>query len=553
MGIGMLLGARRLPTFRFGSSKSKICEGPLLWVFSDWLPVRTRTGSGATSFAPGTFGKELSCALLAMATSILDSLRYSNFIAAEGDVASSLGYGSTEGKSGVPRYDGDPGRFAEWQFRVRTRQLKEQNLGKDKLKELGPLGLRLLDGLSGHALQIAQLMDNIEKLSEDDGAQQLMDHLQTQLRPRREQQARELYEAGAMVGGLLARQGPETMAQYVLRRRAWYRALTDMSDELKLPDLILAEQLLNNAGLTEDQKLMIRTTLAGKLTFNGVAQELVNQHPRIHERNRHFSRQLPDRGHRSSSWNWSKGKGHSKDRPRMAFYQDYDYHDHEGNDGGYDEDLAEQHSYLGYQYDDEHDGDWIEAGDFTEEGVAMLCEQGLDFDDPEACETAAEVLQADAEAYWTKKGASQKGRKGFKAPPFEISGSFSLDEKRARLQQLKAKTTCRKCGAVGHWSGDAQCPLAKGKGKAHLPRAGAPPSTSSSTSSKAPPRGTSQPGRQTGKSRPRTVYFSIKEHGKENDTAYLAYHNHGNYNQAPPPECLRDPAPLPARGPPGRL
>ena len=172
-----------------------------------------------------------------MASSILDSLRFHNFIEADNDVASSLGHGSTEGRAGVPRYNGEPGRFAEWQFRVRTRQLREKTLSEEESKKLGPLGLRLLEGLSGHALQVAQLMD-LEQLAGTEGAQKLMDHLQLQLRPRREQQARELYEAGAVAGGFLSRQPTENMAQFVLRRRAWYRALTDLSDELKLPDII---------------------------------------------------------------------------------------------------------------------------------------------------------------------------------------------------------------------------------------------------------------------------------------------------------------------------
>ena len=396
-----------------------------------------------------------------MASSVLDSLRFSNFLSSDSEVTSSLGHGSTEGRSGVPRYCGDPARFSEWQFRVRTRQLKEKTLSEDELKKLGPLGLRLLDGLSGHALQIAQLMD-LDRLSGEKGAQELMEHLQTELRPRREQQARELYEAGAMVGGLLSRQGPETMAQYVLRRRAWYRALTDMSSELRLPDLILSEQLLNNAGLSEDQKLMVRTTLSGKMTFDGVAQELVNQHPRIHERPRYGQRPQYDRGHRPSQWSWQKGKGHHKDRHyRLAFYQDHDY-DEQG-DGDYNDSIYDQAAYHGYMYDDEHEEHQVEPGDFSEENLALLCEQGLDMEDQEACDTAADIIQADAEAYWAKKGAQQKGQKGFKPPPFEISGSFSLDEKRAKLQQLKARTTCRQCGAVGHWSGDAQCPLSKGK------------------------------------------------------------------------------------------
>ena len=471
----------------------------------------------------------------AMASSILDSLRFQNFISASDEVSSSLGYGSTEGKAGVPRYNGDPGRFAEWQFRVRTRQLREKQLDQEEAKKLGPLGLRLLEGLSGHALQVAQLMD-IEQLAGGDGAQKLMDHLQLQLRPRREQQARELYEAGAMVGGFLSRQPTETMAQFVLRRRAWYRALTDLSDELKLPDLILAEQLLNNSGISSDQKLMIRTTLSGKVTFEGVAQELVNQHPNIQDRGR-FGYRQPDRGHRPSSWSWGRGKGHFSGKQRLAFHQDYDTSALDLEDDGvdYNDPSDDPAAYHGYTYEDEGDVLQYEAGDLAEEGLAMLCEQGLDTEDQEACETAADILQADFEAYWTKKGASSKGRKGFRPPPFEISGSFTLDEKKAKLQQLKARTTCRKCGAVGHWSGDAQCPLSKGKGKTHLARAGAPPSTSSTaSSSKAPSRGNPHAGRQPAKSKPRTVYFSIKEHtSTEDGTAFLALRTPDTFNRAP--------------------
>ena len=487
-----------------------------------------------------------------MASSILESLRFQNFIVADSEVASSLGYGSTEGKAGVPRYNGDPGRFAEWQFRVRTRQLREKSLSEEERKKIGPLGLRLLEGLSGHALQVAQLMD-IEQLAGEEGAQKLMDHLQAQLRPRREQQARELYEAGAMVGGFLSRQPTETMAQFVLRRRAWYRALTDLSSELKLPDIILAEQLLNNSGLSSDQKLMIRTTLAGKVTFDGVAQELVNQHPHIQDRGRFGHRHHQDRGHRPPTWAWGKGKGYSKDRQRLAFFQDYDHHaaNHDDDDSGY-HDLADDHAaYHGYTDENDDEAFQYEAGDFAEENLAMLCEQGLDTEDQDACETAAEIIQADFEAYWTKKGASSKGQKGFRPPPFEISGSFTLDEKKAKLQQLKARTTCRKCGAVGHWSGDAQCPLSKGKGKSHLSRAGAPSSSTSATSSKAPPRGNPHAGRQPAKNKPRTVYFSIKEHHDSGDgTALLAFRTPGNFNRAPPPDCLRDPPPAPAPGPP---
>ena len=41
------------------------------------------------------------------------------------------------------------------------------------------------------------------------------------------------------------------MSTYLVRRQAWYQVLTDLDKELKLPEVILAEQVLVNAGLTD--------------------------------------------------------------------------------------------------------------------------------------------------------------------------------------------------------------------------------------------------------------------------------------------------------------
>ena len=140
-----------------------------------------------------------------------------------------------------------------------------------------------------------------------------------------------------------------------------------------------------------------------------------------------------------------------------------------------------------------------------------------------------------------------------------MSGSFTMDAKRAKLQSLKARTTCRKCGAVGHWSGDAQCPLTRGKGKAHIPRAGAD-STSSTTTTTAtrgtpPQRGTSREGQAP---KQRTVYFMINEDQPHSRTAHLALRSsdgiskaspltpqtgNQNYQRMPPPSSLQDPRP----------
>ena len=121
--------------------------------------------------------------------SLLDGLRFSLFLADED--AAGQGFSTTEGRFGVPRFNGDPSRLTEWTFRVRALERKEAQMTETELKKLGPLALRLIECFSGQALKVAQNLD-IKKLEKsDEGVTYLLDSLTTELRPRRLQQARE--------------------------------------------------------------------------------------------------------------------------------------------------------------------------------------------------------------------------------------------------------------------------------------------------------------------------------------------------------------------------
>ena len=99
---------------------------------------------------------------------------------------------ATEAKSGVPRYDGEVSRLAEYQFRVRLRQAREKVMDEQELKKQGPLALRLIDGLRGPALQVARAIP-VDKLVSEDGTNTLLKALQSALQPRSKQEARDLY------------------------------------------------------------------------------------------------------------------------------------------------------------------------------------------------------------------------------------------------------------------------------------------------------------------------------------------------------------------------
>ena len=58
--------------------------------------------------------------------------------------------------------------------------------------------------------------------------------------------------------------------------------MLDLDSNPALPGPILAEQLLQNAGISKDHQLLIRTALQQNLTFAKVAEELAAQHGSIH-------------------------------------------------------------------------------------------------------------------------------------------------------------------------------------------------------------------------------------------------------------------------------
>ena len=92
--------------------------------------------------------------------------------------------------------------------------------------------------------------------------------------------------------------------------------------------------------------------------------------------------------------------------------------------------------------------------DLAEEHLAYWSDQELDLNDEDACDCAADIIQTEEEAYMAYMATQarvQKGHAALRPPPSELSGSFSIDQKRARLMALKARTSCRKCGAIGHW------------------------------------------------------------------------------------------------------
>ena len=154
-----------------------------------------------------------------------------------------------------------------------------------------------------------------------------------------------------------------------------------------------------NSGITEDQRLMVRTMLQGNMTFERVGEELIAQHPRIHEKERRHGRSF---GGKQSSWRKGGGKS-SGYRSYWGEADAWDGSDADWENGsqslsGYtaeyvqeswDDGNYENDSYAAIEYNDASEYD----DTFAEDYVGYFVEWGLDFEDEEACALAAETIQ----------------------------------------------------------------------------------------------------------------------------------------------------------------
>ena len=95
----------------------------------------------------------------------------------------------------------------------------------------------------------------------------------------KDDEAQELFAIGSKADGELSRQRNESMVSYITRRKRWVIRLSDLDSNTKVSDDILASCLLDCAGLSESEKLMIKTACGNRMNFDEIAATLRRQHP----------------------------------------------------------------------------------------------------------------------------------------------------------------------------------------------------------------------------------------------------------------------------------
>ena len=318
----------------------------------------------------------------------------------------------------------------------------------------------MLEGLRGDAYLVAQDL-GVSKLMEDDGIDQLIAALKKMIFPLQALEAKELFRVGQQMAGPLARQTGESVTSYISRRRRWWRQVQELDNSMVISDAMRAELLIEAAGLSKHEQLMIRTA-AKTPTFDAYATVLLEHHGKIHLKDsRSLAPQQKPTPYGKGSRVWSQ--------QRVANWADADPEESWENDTWDGDDCA---GYIAATPEGAHSDEELEFLEDEDLATALLAMAECDNDETPAdgldeLASAAQQLFVGYMAAGTHKGKSKgkgrpSGKGGNKGKGKHVFRTqLSVEDRVKRLKELKQRSKCLRCGGQGHWAGDPVCKFSK--------------------------------------------------------------------------------------------
>ena len=311
-------------------------------------------------------------------------------------------------------------------------------------------------------------------LKSADAITQIIDAARKVIFPLQAQEAKELYRVGASVGGVMSRQAGESMTSYIGRRKRWYRKLKELDKTIEISDTILGDLLLDNSGLDRKERLMVLTAVGETSSFDAIEKALITQHGKLHvlesrssgkgASNYNRPRGMAYKGTKSSG----KGKANAQTHHGAAYLAEpEDLFDSYDAGESFSDPEAEEEELV----PDDQDSSAFMAdslGEATAEKIeldvveAFLSTPDFSLDDDECIAFLASACQAEVCAFFARSKAKGKGKPmgkhahGYRPKP----SGLSIEDRKAKLKEIKARSVCRTCGKKGHWAGDRDC---KGK------------------------------------------------------------------------------------------
>ena len=342
-----------------------------------------------------------------------------------------------------------------------------------KADERFTLGAKLLESLRGDAYIVAQDLGH-DVLKSADAITQIIDAVRKVIFPLQAQEAKELYRVGASVGGVMSRQAGESMTSYIGRRKRWYRKLKELDKTIEISDTILGDLLLDNSGLDRKERLMVLTAVGETSSFDAIEKALITQHGKLHvlesrssgkgASNYNRPRGMAYKGTKSSG----KGKANAQTHHGAAYLAEPEdlFDSYDAGESFWDPEAEEEELVPDDQDSSAFMADSL--GEATAEKIeldvveAFLSTPDFSLDDDECIAFLASACQAEVCAFFARSKAKGKGKPmgkhahGYRPKP----SGLSIEDRKAKLKEIKARSVCRTCGKKGHWAGDRDC---KGK------------------------------------------------------------------------------------------
>ena len=327
-----------------------------------------------------------------------------------------------------------------------------QDGGEDEQQPQYPDGEEDEEGLRGDAFLVARDV-GLERLTQQDGIDLLIQKVKEHTFPLQGEEASELFRQGQLLTGPLSKQPGEPMLSYISRRKRWWTTLSELDPEVRLSEATRANLLVELSGLSRQEQLMVRTA-AQTETVDEYARVLIRHHSVVHMR----ERLLVDKD-KSTTRTWSKPEWDNakfQQRPRYGYMtqgfaeaEEYGFQEPEGQ--AY---MAEEREVEG------DEGEWVDdsvlalaLSAYTAMQTELGGEPGEEHAEALQLAYAAQTTLANVKGGKGKGSGKTGGKKGGKVPP----SNLSIADRKAKLAELKARSRCLRCGAIGHWVGDAEC------------------------------------------------------------------------------------------------
>ena len=269
------------------------------------------------------------------------------------------------------------------------------------------------------------------------------------------------------------------MQSYISRRKRWWTRIRELDSSFNVYETLLADYLLDDAGLTKDQRLMILTVTGNVRTQSAIEDALRKQHSRTHE-SEGSSGFTSRTSAPSTGADWggrSKGRfgrrSSGNPRRKTAFVAEGEEEDDDDDEEDEEEEEEDNQPVCYTCVTSGEDQDFENVKDRIEIDVvtAFIC-AGHDVEDEIVCREMANCAQNEAFAFMSRESAAKRGVMiDRRVHNYRPTSELSLVDRRDKVKKAKQNSTCRRCGKSGHWAGDPECSQkdrddgGKGKGK----------------------------------------------------------------------------------------